>query len=164
MRNISGNKKALVTSAAVGLALGSLLSCSYLTDFVFMNATSAPARVEYTFREPGDWEAPSLSDRAKGPWQTLTPAQYQTSPDRKHVSVAVPPGRALRLFTLSNYPGNDLRGLERFPVVHITVSDGRSSVTVAAERALLAFQRWNKALYVFPAYELTVSQKQAHQP
>jgi hypothetical protein len=68
----------------------------------------------------------------------------------------VPPGRALRLFTISNYPGNDLRGLERFPVSEITIADERSAVTVKDERALLAFQRWNDRLYVFPAYEVRI--------
>ena len=73
------------------------------------------------------------------------------------LTVEVPPRSALRLFTISNYPGNDLRRLHRFPVVMIEIADEETSVTVEDERALLALQRWNEDLYVFPAYEVELS-------
>lgn len=133
--------------------------CSYRTEFVFMNGTSAPARVSYVFRDPAvGWQSPALGDRPKGPFQVLTQSRYTVSSDRARVAVVVPPGRALRLFTLANYPGNDLRGLAEFPLSELTVADDRSAVALQDERALLAFQRWNDRLYVFPAYEVVLEE------
>jgi len=138
--------------------------CSVVTEFVFLNGTSAPARVSYVYRSSATaWQPPALGDHAEGPFRVLAQRRYTMTSDPTRVTVVVPPGKALRLFTLANYPGNDLRGLSLFPLSELTVADDRSAVTLQDERALLAFQRWDDTLFVFPAYEV-VLEESANRP
>jgi hypothetical protein len=132
-------------------------SCARSSDFVFFNATSATTELSYTFIDAiPDSRLPQLSDKPKGPWQPVASSGYVVSSDRRSITVQVPPRSALKLFSIADYPGNDLRGLHVFPLSALTVAnrETNTSVAVQSERALLAFQRWSDQLYVFPAYEV----------
>ncbi len=134
-----------------------LTSCSSVSEFVFFNGTSAPFSLTYTLLYPG--AVPALAEQVKGPWRELPPTDYDVSQQGTLLSFEVPPGLSARLASAYNYPGHNLRGLEVFPIVSLTVADELSAVTVEGARALLAFERRSDGLYVFPAREIVVRER-----
>lgn len=140
-----------------------MLACSTLSSFAFHNGTSVPATVTYELRNPlrnppSSFETPALAEALgrRTEWRALSASEYQLSGDRRTVTVTVPPGEALRLAEVMNFEGHNLQGLDAFPVLKITVSEGEtpSSVTIEDARALLAFEKRSGGLYVFEAREM----------
>src|SRR5262245_22831895 len=89
-----------------------LAGCSYLTNFVVINATDRPIEIQYVIKQPGD-SSPLFSVTQTLPitpaiksvlqlgqqteWRELSAAQYTFDPDNRRVGVSLMPNEALRI-------------------------------------------------------------------
>lgn len=137
-----------------------LTACSYLTDFVVVNASDHPIEVHYTIKKPVNPLSPSrvpllpsikpISQMYQEiPWRELTTSQYSFDPDKRTVVLSLMPGQALRIaqYNLSDRPASDAERAAIFFVEEIDIIGTSGEILIRGEQAYGSFVAESKKVY-----------------
>ena len=137
-----------------------LTGCSYLTDFVVVNASDHPIEVHYAIKKPDNALSPSRVPLVPGikpiselyqevPWRELTTSQYSFDPDKGTVVLSLMPGHALRIaqYNLSDGPASDAERAAIFFVEEIDIVGVSGKVQLRGEQAYRSFVPESKNVY-----------------
>ena len=147
-----------LTGAVVLLALVSLASCSFTTEFVIVNDSAEVLWLEYWVKEvPGDFVPPvtpsilpvsQLSSHEHQDWTRLEPGQYAIDPAQRTVSVRIMPGQALLVYSMNHYGGhNDAWDAKEFRLEQIRMEGASGVLLLSGEEARTKFSQASRSLY-----------------
>lgn len=139
-----------------------MTACSYLTDFVVVNATDSPIEIRYVVKKPVDPIPPrqalpiipaikSVSQlHHQIAWRELSPPQYTYDPDKHTVIVSLMPREALRIEQRNLVDGkvDDAHLAEKFQIEEIIITGSHGEVKLQGEQLRKMFAAESKKIHV----------------
>jgi len=155
----SMNSAKLIRSACLVLLSALISGCSWITDFVISNTTSADLFISYKVSGkscPEDNFTPVPAQKTntefknqEGEWKKLTTNDYSCDANTMVVKTTLPPNMALRVARIATYIGPESYGNENFMVLRLELRGAEGEMHLNGQKVLKAFKPENKALYVF---------------
>lgn len=150
---------AKLTNAALLLGVLFLIpGCSWITNFVISNTSSADLLIAYTVqgrvcpdnnlivvparKANADLKKDSVE------WKELTANSYSCDADTLVVKTTLPSMTALRVAQIGTYIGQANYGNEDFQIRRLELKGSEGEIDLKGLKVLTAFKRENKALYV----------------
>ena len=136
-----------------------LSACSYTSNFVVLNETEQPLRVQYKVKNspseplqmtgaPAKTAGANLSNRDKQ-WQILKSGEYQLDREARTITVDVMPHEALRILYITNYGGHDDDSdANKFAVNEIIIKGAAGEAKYQGEQIRRQFIEVSESLYV----------------
>src|SRR5215813_6640733 len=142
-----------------------LTSCSYLTNFVVINATDRPIEVQYVIKKPA-YPSPPFSPGQPLPtnpaikdvsqldhqtaWRELSASQYTFDPDGRIVVVSLMPNEALRIEKQNLVDGkvDDASQAAKFSIEEINITGSYGEIKLQGEQARKMFMAVSKKVYM----------------
>jgi len=141
-----------------------LAGCSYLTNFVVINATDRPIEIQYVIKQPGDSSPPFsvtqtlpitpaiksvLQLGQQTEWRELSAAQYTFDPDNRRVGVSLMPNEALRIDKQNLVDGkvDDASLAAKFSIEEINIMGGYGEIKLQGEQVRKMFVAESRKLY-----------------
>ena len=138
-----------------------LTGCSFITNFVVINASNHAIEVKYKIKKPTDPRAPSgvpvvppatkaVSDLQREiPWNQLSTSQYSLDPENRELAVSLLPGQALLVEqrNLVDGPTDDAHQAANFSIEEIDLAGADGKTQLEGEQARKAFVAESKKLY-----------------
>ena len=139
----------------LGASVLLLIGCSYLTNFVVVNASDDSVKVRYRFKRATDPLAPRRSSTVphvkavselnqEVPWREFSSSQYSFDPDSGTVVVSLEPGEALQLEVLNltdkHYDASD------FAIEEIDITGTHGEIKLEGEQVYKGFVVESKKL------------------
>ena len=136
-----------------------LSACSYTSNFVVLNESGKPIKVQYKIRshssepfqltgEPAKTQEAKLRNRDRQ-WQLLKSGDYQLDHVERIVAVEVLPHEALRVLYITNYGGHDaVSDADRFQIDEIIVSGASGELRLQGDEIRRKFTEESESLYV----------------
>jgi hypothetical protein len=139
--------------ACLLISLASLTACSYLTNFVVVNASGRPIEVQYRVKNPGQpmpatqmlpitpATKPASQIEQQNPWRDLSTSEFKFEPNSRTVGVLLMPGEALRIEqrNLVDGPQDDASQAPNFAIEEISISGSSGVISLEGEQARKAF-------------------------
>lgn len=134
-------------------------ACSYSTDFVVVNKSNHPIRVQYKIKRfpneppiltaiPAKMDASQLGSRDGQQWKKLNTDQYQIDQENRTIIVSVMPHEALWVTSMFHYIGDeDPNDVANFPVEEISVTGADGGMTFTGQKARKSFSYVSRVLY-----------------
>jgi hypothetical protein len=138
-----------------------LTACSYITNFVIVNASGQVVEVRYTIKKPSDPRAPSgepvvlpatkavLELQQQTPWNELPTSQYSLDRENRELVVSLMPGQGLLVEQPNLLDGStdEAHQAENFSLERIDISGSSGEVHLQGEQARKAFVPVSKKPY-----------------
>lgn len=123
----------------------SLTACSYLTDFVVVNATNSPIEIRYLVKnqtlpiKPAVLTVSQLHQQTM--WRELTTSQYTFDPDNRWVVISLMANEALRIEKCNLVDGevDDVHQAARFFIEEIHITGSYGEIRLQGEQLRKAF-------------------------
>ena len=158
------NRRFLLRALFFGCLLGCvwpLTACSFITNFVIVNASNQPLEVRYKLKPPADPRAPAgepVVPPATKPvsqlqqevsWNQLSASQYKLDREKREVAVLLPPGYALLVEqrNLVDGPTDDAHQAANFSIEEINLSGAGKQVHLQGDEVRKGFVPESKKLY-----------------
>ena len=134
-------------------------ACSYITDFVVINASESPMEISYKVKEPPNGPpkidmipatklAPQLKSNEKNKWQDIAADRYKIDQETRTVTVKLLPQEALFLTSLHHYTGpDDPNDVNWFPIEELSISGSVGGLKSSGKQLLKAFSGQSRVLY-----------------
>jgi hypothetical protein len=139
---------------------GSLMACSYLTDFVVVNATDSPIEIQYVIKKPATpvpRQTLPITPAIKAvsqlhqqiAWRELATSQYKFDPDNRTVVVSLSPNEALRIeqCNLVDGPVDDAHQAAKFSIEEINIIGSRGEIKLQGEQLRKMFMSESSKLH-----------------
>ena len=141
-----------------------LAACSYLTNFVVINATDRPIEVQYVIKKPPPPFhqfppsqslpiTPAIKDvsqlQQQTEWHELSASEYTFDPDSRRVVVSLMPNQALRVENQNLVDGktDDASLAAKFSIEEINITGSYGEIKLQGEQARKMFVAESKKLY-----------------
>jgi hypothetical protein len=135
-----------------------LAGCSYLTEFVIVNASDQPIKVQYQVKKPPNPQSPNrlpMSPEVKAAsqlqkeveWRELSASQYSFDPDTRIAIIQLMPGEAVRIEVIDLVDKQDSDIASRFAIEEIDISGANGEIKLQGEQARKSFVPESKQLY-----------------
>src|SRR5438105_7609169 len=148
----------VMTCSAALLLLCS--GCSYLTDFVVVNASGQAVEIRYTIKKPLNPLSPTRIPVSPGvkqtsqlqqqvAWRELTTSEYKFDVEARTVTVSLMPGQALRVahYNLADGSSSDTERATLFFVEGLEVTGGNGEILLKGEQVYKSFLAESKTVY-----------------
>jgi hypothetical protein len=135
------------------------VACSYITDFVVINASESPADIIYKVKEspngppkidviPATKLASQLKSNEKTKWQDLAADRYKIDQENRTVTVKLLPQEALFLTSMHHYTGpDDPIDVTWFPIEELSIAGSAGGLKSSGKQLLKAFSEQSRVLY-----------------
>jgi hypothetical protein len=155
--------RCLLTVCLLG-GIYSLTACSYLTDFVLVNATEQPIEIRYIIKKPAAPFppfppsqtlpiTPAVKDvsqlHQQIAWRELSASQYIFDPDSRKVMVTLRPNEALRIEQRNLVDGkaDDAHQAARFSIEEVDITGSYGGIKLQGEQLRKMFVPESKKVY-----------------
>lgn len=129
-------------------SLVSMTGCSYLTDFVVINASDDRVEIRYIVKKPADPRAfstipmvpeikPISELNQEVAWHVLLASEYSFDPNSRMVVVPLKPNEALRIEQL-NLADKQLKASD-FPIEELHIAGAHDDVELQGEQVYNSF-------------------------
>jgi hypothetical protein len=134
-------------------------ACSYITDFVIINASESPVEVTYKIKEPPNGPknisvipsiklASQLKSDDKNKWNDLAVDRYRSDQASRTVIVKLLSQEALFLTSMHHYTGpDDPHDVECFPIEELSIIGSVGNLKSSGKQLLRAFTEQSRVLY-----------------
>ncbi|HYE73662.1 MAG TPA: hypothetical protein VEF04_10035, partial [Blastocatellia bacterium] len=134
----------------ISLSLAST-ACSYITDFVVVNASESPIEVSYKIKgipnhqhpisgTPSITVASQLKSNERSKWQDISTDRFEIDQPNRTVKVKLMPQEALLITRMHHYTGpDDPSDVEFFPIEELSVAGSIGSLKSSGKQLLKAF-------------------------
>jgi hypothetical protein len=135
------------------------VACSYITDFVVINASESPVEISYKLKEPPDGppkidvipatkSASQLKSNEKTGWRDIPADRYKIDQENRIVTVKLLPQEAFFLTSMHHYTGpDDPIDVNWFPIEELSVAGSVGSLKSSGKQLLKAFSEQSRVLY-----------------
>jgi len=148
----------LICLASLGLLSTLISGCSWITDFVISNTSSADLFISYKVSGkscPEDNFTPVPARKTNtelknrdGEWKKLSPNEYSCDANTMVVKTTLPPNTALRVARIATYIGPEHYGNEDFKVLRLELNGTEGEIHLNGLKVLKAFKPESETLYV----------------
>jgi hypothetical protein len=154
-----GWKMRSVLSILIIVSSLACVACSYVTDFVVVNASESPVEISYKIKEPPNGPpkidvipatklASQLKPKEKTKWQYLAADRYKIDQANRTVTLKLLPQEALFLTRLHHYTGpDDPIDVNWFPIEELSIAGSVGSLKSSGKQLLRAFSEESMVLY-----------------
>jgi hypothetical protein len=134
-------------------------ACSYITDFVVINESEAPAEISYKVKEPPNGPrkisvipatklASQLKSNEKNGWQALAADRYKIDQENRIIVVKLLPQETLFITSMHHYIGpDDPNDVDSFPIEALSIAGSVGSLKSSGKQLLRAFSERSRVLY-----------------
>ena len=153
------NLSLLAQKLVVILPLSLIGGCSWITDFVVLNTSTAELVVTYVVNGkscPDDniiivpaTKTITELKKGHGVWKKLTTTEYSCDPRMMAVTATLPPQLALRVARKGAYTGPEHYGNFDFDVLRLELNGIEGAISLDGVKVLKSFRRESDVLYVF---------------
>lgn len=148
--------KRVLTFLTFALAL-LLTACSYVTNFVIINATDQAVELRYRIKDsprdpvemagaPRKTAAEKVGD-GDSDWRLLAPGEYTLDAGARVITVRLMPHEAVMVARLTNYRGHDSSHAGAYAIEEIHLSGASGEVKLQGDEARRGFVRQSDNLY-----------------
>jgi hypothetical protein len=154
-----GWKMRSVLSILIIVSSLACVACSYITDFVVINASESPVEISYKVKDPPNGPpkidvipatklASQLKPNEKTKWQDLAADRYKIDQENRTVTVKLLPQEALFLTSMHHYTGpDDPIDVNWFPIEELSIAGSVGSLKSSGKQLLKAFSEQSRILY-----------------